>query len=314
MEEDSIVDEVNDDLLYDILVYHEWPQSQDHRSLSIDTTAQLLPTSKSTWFSYLTSWSAAAKVTGLIDPPQEVLKLLQSSPTWKFRLSPDGSLLAVLQEFQLEFYSSKDNFSNSIAKVKLPKDSHPYLRVIEWSPDSSLLVVTSSAGAVDLYDAYGFLVYSVFSQRLPHNEAANEELGGEKSKGYAYAGAFFTDYRVKSRDWLYELILIDYRGSVNSFLLSPSGYQEFSSHKLSNHYSYGVTAVAFSSKHNLLCVAGPFSNKSSSDQVGPSSYGLTVWRLIGEPPHYEIALPYDYVEPKSRWFYAKAPEQDHIFR
>ena len=71
MEEDSIVDEVNDDLLYDILVYHEWPQSQDHRSLSIDTTAQLLPTSKSTWFSYLTSWSAAAKVTGVKDPPQE---------------------------------------------------------------------------------------------------------------------------------------------------------------------------------------------------------------------------------------------------
>ena len=265
--EDS-VDDTSEDLLYDILVYREWPQSQDHRSLSIPDNEALV-SNRTSWSSYLSMgiWPAAAKVAGIFDPPQEVTKLLHSSPAWKFSLSPDGTLLAVLQENLLEFFSSRDNFAVSIAKVRMVRDVQPHLRVIEWSPDSSLLVVTSSVGAVDLYDAYGFLVYSVFSQRLPQNEAANEEFGGIQSKGYAYAGAFFSDCRVKSREWLYELILVDYRGTVNSFLLSPSGYQEFSSMKLTSHYKYGVSAVSFSTHHNLLCVAGPI-------QVAKSNYSF----------------------------------------
>ena len=166
------------------------------------------------------------------------------------------------------------------------------------------------------YDAYGFLVYSVFSQRLPQNETGNEELSlGEASKGYAYAGAFFTDHRVKSRDWLFELILVDYRGTINSFLLSPSGYQEFSSLSLNSHYKFGVSAVTFSFKHNLLYVAGPSIQASNQDHRGPSDYGLTFWRLLGEMPHYQVVPPYDYTENKSiSWFYSRAPEQDHIFK
>ena len=45
------------------------------------------------------------------------------------------------------------------------------------------------------------------------------------SIGNSYAGVFFSDARVKSRDWIFELILVDYSGRINSFLLSPSGYQ-----------------------------------------------------------------------------------------
>ena len=169
-------------LLYDILVYHEWPQSQDPRSLSItEIDGKPSPTTSSqSWYSMIAKWSASAKVTGgTSDPPSEVLNLIQACPSWKFSLSTDGSLLAVLQDSQLEFYSSKDNYSKSLAKVSLNRDPSPHLRVVEWSPDSSLLVITSSNGAVDLYDAYGFLVYSIFSQRLPQNEVAtNEEMTG----------------------------------------------------------------------------------------------------------------------------------------
>ena len=313
-------DPASEDLLYDILVYREWPQSQDHRSLSISENDAVTRSNRSSWSSYLSVWPVAAKVAGIFDPPQEVMKLLHSTPAWKFSLSPDCTLLAVLQESLLEFFSSRDNFSVSIAKVRMTRDVQPHLRIIEWSPDSSLLVVTSSVGAVDLYDAYGFLVYSVFSQRLPQNEAGNEEFGGIESKGYAYAGAFFTDCRVKSRDWLYELILIDYRGTVNSFLLSPSGYQEFSSMKLTSHYKYGVSAVSFSTTHSLLCVAGPLQSQQQSNKdaiKGPSAFGLSVWRLLNEAPHYQRVDPHDAAETKSgmRWpFYSRSLEQDHISR
>ena len=317
---DDSTDETSEDLLYDILVYREWPQSQDHRSLSISDNDAVTP-NRASWSSYLSIWPAAAKVAGIYDPPQEVMKLIHSSPAWKFSLSPDATLLAVLQENLLEFFSSRDNFSVSIAKVRMIRDRQPYLRLIEWSPDSSLLVVTSSVGAVDLYDAYGFLVYSVFSQRLPQNEAVNEEFGGIQSKGYAYAGAFFTNCRVKSREWLYELILVDYRGTVNSFLLSPSVYQEFSSMRLTSHYKYGVSAVSFSNHHNLLIVAGPIQTQQQSTNKdatkGPSAFGLSVWRLLSEAPHYQRVEPHDAPDIKSiRWFrqlsYSRSVEQDHI--
>ena len=87
-----------------------------------------------------------------------------------------------------------------------------------WSPDSALLVVTSSNGQIDIFDSYGFIVYSVFSQKIPAKDSIS-------SIGNSYAGVFFSDARVKSRDWIFELILVDYSGRINSFLLSPSGYQ-----------------------------------------------------------------------------------------
>ena len=72
---------IQEDLLYDILVYHEWPQSQDPRSHSItgDTDNQIAINNQQSWFSTLAKWSASAKVTGgTSDPPSEVLNLIQS--------------------------------------------------------------------------------------------------------------------------------------------------------------------------------------------------------------------------------------------
>ena len=57
--------------------------------------------------------------------------------------------------------------------------------------------------------------------------------------------------------------------------------------------------MSFSVKHNVLCVSGPFAqqnNKAEQGQQGPSSYGLTVWRLLNEAPHFELVLPHDYTE------------------
>ncbi len=332
--EDEAADE-SQDLLYDILVYREWPQTPDHRSSSVsegDGRSQIWSepssltassSSRNTWRSYLTGWKSVGVGSGGY-PPQMVTSLLQCRTAWKFCLSSDGTLLAVLQESQLELYTSRDNFATSLAKVRLPKDANPHLRLLAWSPDNSLLVVTSSNGAVDLYDAFGYLVYSIFSQRLPQQSstaAVDEVLNGPiDAKGYAYAGAFFTDYRVKSRDWLCELILVDFKGKVNSFLLSPSGYQEFTSFNLkAHHYTHGVTSVVMSSKHGLLCVAGQTGQQQIGEKntdAGPSVFGLTCWRLLSDTPHYELVLPHDYVEPKSRsWFTysSKTPEQDHIF-
>ena len=109
-------------------------------------------------------------------------------------------------------------FQTPSAKIRINKDPLPAFRQLIWSPDSALLVVTSSNGQIDIFDSYGFIVYSVFSQKIPAKDSIS-------SIGNSYAGVFFSDARVKSRDWIFELILVDYSGRINSFLLSPSGYQ-----------------------------------------------------------------------------------------
>lgn len=324
-EKDTEVSE-NEDLLYDILVYREWPQTSDPRSESVPEISYT--SNQSGWFDWVPRLGTSSGLVGCSsDPPQPVLSLLKSRSSWKFALSADGSLMAVVQDNLLEIFSSRDNFANGLSKVRLQRDYQACLRQLEWSPDSSLLVLTSSKGSVDLYDAYGYLVYSIFSQRLPQTSDSSSDSevshNNNTNNNYAYASAFFTDLRVKSRDWLCELILVDYSGRINSFLLSPSGYQEFSSFDLSNHYLHGITAVSYSCKHGLLCVAGPLNTTSTSsmagDEKGPSNYGLTTWRLLNETPHYDLVLPHDHKgfgKRKMSWLpprYTKLPAQDHIF-
>ena len=109
-------------------------------------------------------------------------------------------------------------FQAPLSKIRINKDPLPAYRQLCWSPDGALLAVTTSNGQIDIFDSYGFMVYPIFSQKLPSREANH-------SVQHSYAGVFFSDIRVKSRDWIFELILVDYSGKINSFLLSPSGYQ-----------------------------------------------------------------------------------------
>ena len=101
--------------------------------------------------------------------------------------------------------------------MRITRDPSPSFRRLSWSPDGSLLVLTSSNGSVDIYDSYGFHIYSVFSQNVPaaaadrNGSSAAISSGAPSSSAGAYAGAFFSDARIKSRDWLTELILVDYQ-------------------------------------------------------------------------------------------------------
>ena len=45
--------DLQEDLLYDILVYHEWPQSQDPRSLSITDSDNPIVINNQSWYSVL---------------------------------------------------------------------------------------------------------------------------------------------------------------------------------------------------------------------------------------------------------------------
>ena len=314
-------------MLYDILVYREWPKTaHDLQSFTtinannklffagpngtIFKEGQTGNSQTSTWIQpYLPlKWTS----TSLNNIPLKVQALLDQRIAWKFSLSDDGSLLAVLQDHILEIFSSKDNFATALGRIPLSKsngqsgrDPYPSFRLLTWSPDSSLLVLTSSHGNVDIYDSYGFHVYSIFSSNLPRKENSNSQTG--EYIGDAYVGAYFTEARIKSRDWLCELILVNYSGDINSFLLSPSGFQEFTSYTLMQDTSpflcNGISSAAFSPKHSLLCTAWAVPNKSTTytKEETASTHGLVAWRLLNEAPFYTKAISSQDDTKSSSW-------------
>ena len=322
----------SNNILYDILVYREWPKTalepydtiSANRRLSFSGLNDVASNEENgetsstyKWFRsfWPFSWFSPSSVKGL---PPKVKCLFDQRIAWKFSLSDDGSLLAVLQDHLLEIFSAKDNFTTALGRIRLSqsheqcnKDPHPSFRLLTWSPDASLLVLTSSHGNVDIYDAYGFHVYSIFSTNVPRKEYFSGTSGvSSQSCGNSYIGAYFTEVRVKSRDWLCELILVDYSGYVNSFLLSPSGFQEYTSFSLTQNYSQfkncGISAATFSSKHNLLCIASPTSPKArfgkDSAYCVASAYDLTAWRLLNEAPFYAKAISSNNEEnPRISW-------------
>lgn len=58
-----------------------------------------------------------------------------------------------------------------------------------------------------------------------------------------------------------------------------------------------ITAATLCNEYGLLCIAG---QGNPSETSGPSKYGLSMWRLLGEPPYYDWVPPYDQV---SKYFY-----------
>ena len=317
-------------MLYDILVYREWPKTAlDIQSfttinannriyfaggdgmISKEGNANSNHSLAHSWIHayWPLKWNSPSRSS----ISQRIQALLDQRISWKFSLSDDGSLLAVLQDYLLEIFSSKDSFATALGRIPLSKsngqsgrDPYPSFRLLTWSPDSSLLVLTSSHGNVDIYDSYGFHVYSIFSSNMPRKEFFNRVPGEEMMN--AYIGAYFTDVRIKSRDWLCELILVNYSGDINSFLLSPSGFQEFTSFSLTRDspqfLKQGISSATFSQKHNVLYTACGSSNQGTSahsnQEIG-ASYGLVAWRLINEPPFYIKVISTDEDTNSGSW-------------
>ena len=110
--------------------------------------------------------------------------------------------------------------------MQIERDPYPQQCLLEWSPDDGggnfILAYTTSNGRVFLYDQTGQLIYSLLDDRhLPAWNSLHD-------LSISYAKVFFTEVRLKSHsrgEWHSEMILVDYSGRVNSFLLGLTGYQ-----------------------------------------------------------------------------------------
>ncbi|XP_075717206.1 NBAS subunit of NRZ tethering complex isoform X2 [Rhinoderma darwinii] len=304
-----------ENILYDLLINTEWPPEPDvqprggreHGASFVLTKAITAP---AYYFQQLL-WYSPAKF-GL---PPGLVRLVNKQINWQLVLTSNGKLLAAVQDQCIEIRSAKDDFGSVIGKCQVPKDPNPQWRRVAWSHDCTLVAYAESTGTVRLFDLIGSEIFVIPPQT---------SFPGDLS--YAIAGLIFMEYKA-STQWSAELLVINYRGQLKSYLVSVGAnqsYQESHGFNFGCHYSQGISSVIYLPGHRLLLVGGSETNEDGVSEA--TQRGLTSWRVLSGSPHYKQATNYKEdvgtaLKGKGLWRIIKlrltnrhGTEQDGIFK
>ncbi|XP_041486381.1 neuroblastoma-amplified sequence [Microtus oregoni] len=302
-------------ILYDLLVNTEWPPETEvqlrgnrkHGASFIITKAirdHLLFFRQYIWYS---------PAPFLL--PEGLVRLVNKQINWHLVLANNGKLLAAVQDQCVEIRSAKDDFTSIIGKCQVPKDPKPQWRRVAWSYDCTLLAYAESTGTVRVFDLMGSELFVISPASL---------FPGDLS--YAIAGLVFLEYKA-SAQWSAELLVINYRGELRSYLVSVGtnqSYQESHSFSFSGHYPHGINTAVYHPGHRLLLVGGCETTELGISKA--SSCGLSAWRVLSGSPYYkQVTSSGDTVTevPKTlgllkllsvKFYTRQGQEQDGIFK
>uniref|UniRef100_A0A8B9FVP3 NBAS subunit of NRZ tethering complex n=1 Tax=Amazona collaria TaxID=241587 RepID=A0A8B9FVP3_9PSIT len=227
--------------------------------------------------------------------PPGLVRLVNKQISWHLVLASNGKLLAVVQD-------------------QLPKDPNPQWRRVAWSHDCTLLAYAESIGTVRVFDLMG-------SELLVISPTAS--FPGDLS--YAIAGLIFLEYKA-SAQWSAELLVVNYRGELRSYLVSVGtnqSFQESHSFSFSSHYAHGITTVIYHPGHRLLLVGGCETHEEEVSKA--TGCGISAWRVLSGSPHYKEVTSYEddvrtaqrrgLLRIMSLRFYSRrGTEQDGVFK
>uniref|UniRef100_A0A481BNL1 Neuroblastoma-amplified sequence n=1 Tax=Sus scrofa TaxID=9823 RepID=A0A481BNL1_PIG len=266
-------------ILYDLLVNTEWPPETEvqprgnrkHGASFIITKAirdHLLFFRQYIWYS---------PAPFLL--PDGLVRLVNKQINWHLVLASNGKLLAAVQDQCVEIRSAKDDFTSIIGKCQVPKDPKPQWRRVAWSYDCTLLAYAESTGTVRVFDLMGSELFVI---------TPASSLAGDLS--YAIAGLIFLEYKA-SAQWSAELLVINYRGELRSYLVSVGtnqSYQESHCFSFSSHYPHGVNTAIYHPGHRLLLIGGCETAEVGISQA--ASCGLSAWRVLSGSPYYKPVI------------------------
>uniref|UniRef100_A0A452VG98 NBAS subunit of NRZ tethering complex n=1 Tax=Ursus maritimus TaxID=29073 RepID=A0A452VG98_URSMA len=246
-------------ILYDLLVNTEWPSETEVQSRgNRKHGASFIITKLMCCFS---------PVPFLL--PDGLVRLVNKQINWHLVLASNGKLLAAVQDQCVEI-------STSFLFILVPKDPKPQWRRVAWSYDCTLLAYAESTGTVRVFDLMGSELFVI---------TPASSLAGDLS--YAIAGLIFLEYKA-SAQWSAELLVINYRGELKSYLVSVGtnqSYQESHCFSFNSHYPHGINTAVYHPGHRLLLVGG-----CETADVGvskASSCGLSAWRVLSGSPYYK---------------------------
>uniref|UniRef100_A0A8D2MV11 NBAS subunit of NRZ tethering complex n=1 Tax=Zonotrichia albicollis TaxID=44394 RepID=A0A8D2MV11_ZONAL len=303
-----------ENILYDLLVNTEWPPETEVQPRGNRTHGASFIISRAiagpALFLLRYIWYSPAK----FSLPTGLVRLVSKQINWHLVLASNGKLLAVVQDQCVEIRSAKDDFVSIVGKCQVPKDPNPQWRRVAWSHDCTLLAYAESSGTVRVFDLMG-------SELLVISPTAS--FPGDLS--YAIAGLIFLEYKA-SAQWSAELLVVNYRGELRSYLVSVGtnqSFQESHSFSFGSHYAHGITTVIYHPGHRLLLVGG-----CETDEDGVSKAagcGISAWRILSGSPHYKQVTSYeDDVRTAQRrgllrimnlrFYSRRGTEQDGVFK
>ncbi|KAM3855647.1 NBAS subunit of NRZ tethering complex isoform 2-T2 [Vipera latastei] len=282
MREEEEEEDGEDNILYDLLVNTEWPPeievqprgNQKHYASFIITRVIMGPALFLRHF-----WSSAT-----LSLPVGFVRLVNKQMNWHLELASNGKLLAVVQDQAIEIRSAKDEFGSVIGKCQVPKDPNPQWRCVAWSHDCTLLAYGESTGTVRVFDLVGSELFLI---------QPDTSFPGDLT--YAIAGLIFLEYKA-SAQWSAELLVINYRGELKSYLVSVGtnqSYQESHVFNFSKHYINGITGVLYHPAHRVLIIGGYEVDDDGAGMSKASSCGLSVWRVLSGSPYYKQVTSYE---------------------
>ncbi|XP_053141424.1 NBAS subunit of NRZ tethering complex isoform X2 [Hemicordylus capensis] len=273
-----------ENILYDLLINTEWPpetevQPRGHRKHGASFIITRAIAGPALFFlQYL--WYSPAK----FSLPTGFVRLVSKQINWHLVLASNGKLLAVVQDQCIEIRSAKDEFGSIVGKCQVPKDPNPQWRRVAWSHDCTLLAYGESTGTVRVFDLVGSELLVI---------APGTSFPGDLT--YAIAGLIFLEYKA-STQWSAELLVINYRGELKSYLVSVGtnqNFQESHSFNFSSHDIHGITAVVYHPAHRLLIIGGYETEDDGTGVSKASSCGLSAWRVLSGSPYYKQLTSYE---------------------
>ncbi|KAF7247822.1 Neuroblastoma-amplified sequence [Varanus komodoensis] len=313
---DAQEEEEEENILYDLLINTEWPPetevqprgSRKHGASFIITRAITGPA----LFLLQYLWYRPVKSS----LPHGLIRLVSKQISWHVVLASNGKLLAVVQDQCIEIRSAKDEFGSVIGKCQVPKDPNPQWRRVAWSHDCTLLAYGESTGTVRVFDLVGSELLVI---------SPGTSCPGDLT--YAIAGLIFLEYKA-SAQWSAELLVINYRGELTSYLVSVGTnqhFQESHSFSFSSHYIHGITAVIFHPTHRLLIIGGCEMDEDGTGVSKAGSCGLSAWRVLSGVPYYKQVTSYEddigtakrrslFKFMNLRFYHRQRREQDGVFK
>ncbi|KAL6485772.1 hypothetical protein MHYP_G00051640 [Metynnis hypsauchen] len=313
MAADLILEEEEENILYDLLINTEWPAETDTQVRGLkEYSSSLVAKAVTGPFRFILHYLWYSPSSSSLPPG--LVHLAAKQINWQLVLASNGKLLAVVQDQCVEIRSARDDFGSVIGKCQVPKDPSPQWRKVAWSHDCTLLAYTDSTGTVRVFDLMGSELFVI---------PPAVSFPGDFS--YAAAGLIFLEYTA-SAQWSAELLVITYGGQLKSYLVSMGtnqGFQESHTFSFSTHYFNGVTAAIYHPGHRLLLVGGCESSDSKASRA--TRCGITAWRVLSGSPHYKQVTSYEddvsasqrrglFRMPSFRLFSRQNNEQDGVFR
>ncbi|XP_008579773.1 PREDICTED: neuroblastoma-amplified sequence, partial [Galeopterus variegatus] len=263
-------------ILYDLLVNIEWPPETEvqPRGNRKHGASFIVTKAIKDRFLFLRQYLWYSSAPFLL--PDGLVRLVNKQINWHLALASNGKLLAAVQDQCVEIRSAKDDFTSIIGKCQVPKDPKPQWRRVAWSYDCTLLAYAESTGTVRVFDLMGSELFVI---------SPASSFAGDLS--YAIAGLIFLEYKA-SAQWSAELLVINYRGELRSYLVSVGtnqSYQESHCFSFSSHYPHGINTAIYHAGHRLLLVGGCETNEVGISKA--SSFGLSAWRVLSGSPYYK---------------------------